>query len=389
MVQATFTCIYCTLVKDKDERSKEHLLQRNLGGDLTEQFVCRTCNSSFSKIDQAIAERSTVALSRVADTPASAHKVKVGGVATYFDEERELFIELEVRNQMMCVVLPQFHLRADGRGELIVTDETAVKQVIDFIAKRLPAGSLESVHRFYGLPDGMPTASVALVVRKPDDGYIRLPGVADETWYFPMLRAAWEQKLKLGMDDVKPVRKEGKFPEVRINLKIAPNDVYRAVAKTAFNVLALKRGSDFVLRPEFDPIRKYIKGDVLLPANTAPDEIAVDGRFVREILPDQQQISFVDDAHAVVFCYFKPELIAFVTLYGSHIFLVRFPLIDYDEPEGLFGHQFSIDRTGNVSVETRDIVRRLLEKHPSHFGLTSEQAAEIIAQLRTRDSSGL
>jgi hypothetical protein len=113
---STFICIYCTLSKPDDQRSKEHLLQRSLGGDLTAQFVCRDCNSEFSKIDQALSDRSTVTLSRVANTPSSAHGVKAGGIATYYDKDRDLFIEVELRNQFTVSVLPQFHLRANGQS---------------------------------------------------------------------------------------------------------------------------------------------------------------------------------------------------------------------------------------------------------------------------------
>ena len=45
----TFICIYCKLTKPSDQRSKEHLLQRSLGGDLTAQFVCKACNGTSKK----------------------------------------------------------------------------------------------------------------------------------------------------------------------------------------------------------------------------------------------------------------------------------------------------------------------------------------------------
>jgi hypothetical protein len=225
-------------------------------------------------------------------------------------------------------------------------------------------------------------------VRKPGDGYIRLPAAEDEDWCLPMLKTAWSQNFVTGLANANAIPKTGQFPEVRLDFTFAPNDVFRAIAKTAFNLLAFKRGQEVVLRPEFDSIRRFIKAELVLPRDIGSDEIAVDKRFVDEILPDQQHVSFVDDAHAVLFYYSKLELIAFVTLYGSHLFLVRFPPLYYEEPEVLFGHRFSIDRTGNNPIHIIDIIERLLQKYPDRLGLTPEQAAKAVESFR-REESGL
>jgi len=385
----TFICIYCKLPKPTDQRSKEHLLQRSLGGDLTDQFVCKGCNGDFSKIDQALSDRSTVTLSRVAQTPLSAHGVKAGGISTYYDREQDLYIEVELRNKLTPFVLPQLHMRANGQCQLIALDRDAAEQVVKFIGQGLSAGSMESVHRFYGLPNGVGTNTAALVVRKPGEGYVRLPARGDESWFFPMLKAAWQQGLAAALANAKPVAKPGEFPEVRLDFKLAPNDVFRAIAKSAFNVLAFKRGPDFVLRPEFHPIRDYIKGAVVLPENLPDGEVAVDTRFVTEIPDDQQQISFVDEAHAVVFCYLKPELIAFVTLYGSHLFLVRIAAIEYDEHEEFFGHRFSIDRTGNQPMDLSSIVERIFQRYSDRLGVTAEEAAKILRTLHSQKAGAV
>jgi hypothetical protein len=380
----TFVCIYCALTKPTDQRSKEHLLQRSLGGDLTAQFVCKDCNGGFSKIDQALSDRSTVTLSRVAYTPRTAHGVKAGGVTTYYDKEQDLQVEVELRNQLTPFVLPQLHMRANGQCQVIALDRDAAEQVMQFIARHVSAGTIGSVHRFHGLPNGAQTNTAALVVRKPGEGYVRLPAPGDENWFFPLLKTAWQQGLAASLANAKPVAKPGEFPEVRLNFKLAPNDVYRAIAKSAFNVLAFKRGPEFVLRPEFDPIRDYIKGALVLPENLPDGEIAVDRRFVTEIPDDQQQLSFVDDDHAVVFCYLKPELIAFVTLYGSHLFLVRGAALEYDEREDLFGHRFSIDRSGNEPLDLNTIAERILQKYPDRLGVTREEAAKILETMRSQ-----
>ena len=59
----TIACIYCRQVR---EPTREHVLPRSLGGDLVRPILCKDCNSRrLSPLDQALAERSFVSLSRV------------------------------------------------------------------------------------------------------------------------------------------------------------------------------------------------------------------------------------------------------------------------------------------------------------------------------------
>jgi hypothetical protein len=52
MPRPVITCIYC---KQAKLPSKEHALQKSLGGNLTTPFVCAECNNGFASIDQALA----------------------------------------------------------------------------------------------------------------------------------------------------------------------------------------------------------------------------------------------------------------------------------------------------------------------------------------------
>ena len=158
-------------------------------------------------------------------------------------------------------------------------------------------------------------------------------------------------------------------------------------SESLHEIFAEDRGPEFVLRPEFDPIRDYIKSALVLPENLPDGQIAVDRRFVTEIPDDQQQLSFVDDDHAVVFYYLKPELIAFVTLYGSHLFLVQVAALEYDEREELFGHRFSIDRSGNEPLDLNAIAERILQKYPDRLGVTPEEAAKLLETLRSQKTT--
>ena len=371
-------CIYC---KRHAPPSREHAFQRSLGGDLVSKVVCERCNNSFSRIDQALAERSPVSMLRVASTPEDAFSVKLGGVVTTYDENARIFVELELRNALRPVALPQLHLRPNGKGNAVAANQDAKQRLIDFIDANLD--SIDKVHRFYGL-HGLSPDSVALVVTRPNEGYIRFIRPGDEDWYFPMLQKAWTNDLRPQLVANTTIETPRPPCEVSLYYKYAPNDVYRAIAKSAFNVLAIKRGATFVLRPEFDSIRQYILGDVQLSEVLGTDAIALDQRFVVEIPEAEQHISFTDDEHAVVFYYRNPELIALVTLYGSHLYVVRFPEIVFEETEELFGHFFTKTRSGNQPLAFADIAERILLKHFGRIGITEEQARHAVKILRSQ-----
>lgn len=370
------TCVYC---KSIDMPSCEHVLQRSLGGDLVERFVCQNCNNGFSQIDQALAERSLLSMSRVAYTPVNAFSTKLGATVTTYDQSAGIYVELELRNELRPVVLPQLHLKQNGKGTVVAPDQSAKGALITFIDDHL--NFVEELPRLYGL-EGKSPQSVALVVRKKD-GYIRLIKAGDETWYFPMLRSAWMDDLRPQLVAASTASTTHPHPEVSVQYRYAPNDVYRAIAKSAFNLLAFKCGAPFVLRPEFDPIRQYILGDLHLPAFVESESIAVDGRFVAEVPPPEQQISFIDDEHAIVFSYRTPELVAFVTFYGSHLYIVRFPEISNAGLDDLFGHSFTTTRSGNQPLSFADIAERILNRHSDRVGLTKEEALSAVNRLRS------
>src|SRR3569833_1608379 len=98
-------CIYC---KGTKEPSREHALQRALGGDLVFRDVCEDCNRrEFSVIDQALAERSFIGFQRVGSTPPGAFDVKLGGDHFLFHPPSGLKLEVAVRNLMRSEFYPQ------------------------------------------------------------------------------------------------------------------------------------------------------------------------------------------------------------------------------------------------------------------------------------------
>jgi hypothetical protein len=99
------TCIYCR--STTGPFTGEHVLGRSLGGNLKIKDVCEICNNQrLSKIDQALAERSTISLSRLVRTPTT-QPVRLGGA--HFIEESGLDIEVRVGNELDARALPQIH----------------------------------------------------------------------------------------------------------------------------------------------------------------------------------------------------------------------------------------------------------------------------------------
>jgi hypothetical protein len=387
---AIIRCIYCTETK---QSSREHVLQRALGGNLVERFVCDDCNNAFSTIDQALAERSIVALSRVAQTPSTAFKVVLGGLSTYYDSEQGIFLELQVRNELTPAVLAQVHLRKTGEipggaGAVNVEIKVAglkedLNEFVKFVDDLMQNNKLRSLHVFIGIPSGN-TTSAALVMRREGEGYVRLPAREDAEWFYKTWEQNWETILEQIARTPAPAIPHPN-PEIGVSFVYKVNDVYRAIAKTAFNTLASKIGAR-IFDKAFDPMRRYILGELQLPTARSSDEIAVDSRFVQEIPQEERQLDFTDE-HAVVFGYSDPNLIAFVALYGDHLFLVRFPPVAGLPLDELSGHSFTISRSGNEALDFESIAARLIEKGPERFGLELDVANRMAAVLRKRSGT--
>ncbi|MEN6533107.1 MAG: HNH endonuclease [Bryobacteraceae bacterium] len=380
LMAATITCIYCKTTRPP---SREHVLQRSLGGDLVARFVCGPCNNGFSAMDQALAERSIVALTRVSETPATAFGSRLGWLATRYDPDRDILVELEIRNGFEVAPYSQLHVSRDGRGSLIAADADALRELAEFIDEQVRSTESNSIRptvkRFFGLPGGEQLTAAVMVLRSPKDGFVRLPSPNDEQWLAEWLEHVWPEfrsKMSQRTDAPRP----GSLEEVHLRMTYAPNDVYRAIAKSAFNVLASKCGTEVALRNEMDPIRDYIRGDVQLPNVSNQEALAVDQRFVRELLPDEKPFT-VSDGHAVLFVYDSPSLVALVQLYGSHMFVVRFPDIVAVELPEIFGHEFSHDRTGNVDLPFDELARRILQRHPELIGMSQARAEELLKSI--------
>jgi hypothetical protein len=299
--------------------------------------------------------------------------VKLGSRVTWTDTEG-VVVEMAVINEYEGVVLPQLHIKRDGTVRYRAADAESSRRLVAYMDHQVGEQSLGAIRT---LQDPSADAA-ALVLRGSDDAYIRLPSLADRDWFLQLLQAIWNTELRPKIKSA--TDQKSAAPQLHVHFVYRPNDVYRAVAKTAFNTLTIARGTALVLRPEFDPLREYIRGDLQLPTTTSPDQIAIDERFVRAIPPDRQTFGF-GPAHTIIFAYEPPRLLSFVTLYGNHQFLVQFPHIEYDEQEFMFGHEFTVDRTSNRALEKIDVFRLLLQARPNLLGANTKKALDVLSGL--------
>ena len=226
------TCIYC---KMRRPSTREHVLPRSLGGDCVAPILCKVCNTDkLSNLDQAVAERSLIALSRVGLTPMSAFKTKLGGEHFSFDETTGCHLEVEITNRMAGVLLPQLHMEPHSPWTFFIRagEKEGLERLIRFVTRKLADGNFRSIFIKVGPKDKCETPR--LVVHRKDDGYIRVPNAGDEVLVFDLLEKLWSEDL---IERIRTGCAEGTVPapQVKVGISIRPDDVNRGIAKIAFN----------------------------------------------------------------------------------------------------------------------------------------------------------
>ncbi len=356
------TCIYCRQLR---EPTREHVLPRSLGGDLVRPILCKDCNGRrLSPLDQALAERSLVSLSRVGFTPETAFDVRLGGDHFVKDDASGLVMDVAITNEMRAIVMPQAHVFVDGeetRLSILTADTDDLVRLNAFVVKQLDSGRLSKMHTKYGPEDA--GASARLVMHREGDGYLRAQGEADAQRLVAVLQEHWaaayaQHTARVAAGGPPPEGRSIPKPAVHVHVSYRPDDTNRAVAKIALNVVAARLSPEFALAPEFDDLRRYVLGDdIRHPERVDPNEVLVDPRFVSQLPPDTHAIVPTDE-HAVTITYAPPTLFAWVTLYKTHNFLVK--LGDIALAEELFAvHEFSSIRRGNEALDVSETYRRL------------------------------
>ena len=348
-------CVYCK----KEGSSREHVAPRSLGGNCTINCVCVPCNGDLSVVDQALAENSPVAFSKIQHTPITAFQTQLGGHAS-FQETGGLDVGVRIGNQARTEVRPQLFLLGD-QVRAIASGREDLDDFIKFIEKQINKKKLQAT-RIVSAESSEPH----YLMHRTDDAYVSCSDPEAARKFLVLLEAQWPM-IKSNLQSVVEVRVEQVRPDINVKLKFRPNEEFRAVAKIAFEATALLLGAQYVLRPEFDPIRDYIQGDVRLP-DPRPGDIAVDARFVQRLGPEFQ-MNFTEQHGVLLYCS-PPDVVAFVLLYGENAYMVRLATLPH-EIQWLRCYEFSYARDGHREIEEGEFAGRLLERVPALFKVGS------------------
>lgn len=346
------TCIYC---RKQSEPSKEHVLQKGLGGDLTIQYACSVCNGGFSQIDQVLAECSPMALLRVGYAMPGGPPTRLGGDHFHYSPEHDLWTEVRLTAGLIPKIPPQLHFR-DDKVYFYGSEASDLADFINFMDRTLANGSLEALRIVVGPPDR--TTTIRVVKHRRKDAFIRAPSEESARSCLSVLGRQWGAiKSSIGNQNHQTLS----YPKPSIDGRhsFLLDDINRAAAKACFNLLAYRHGPEMALRPEFDPIRDYIRGFSIVHADPLPEGcVAVDTRFVDPCWADRTQLlQGVDHALALYYCH--PVLFGIAQLYGHAKFVVRLGSIE-PFPEGLYIHEFTTDHSGNRPVTARELAKRCL-----------------------------
>lgn len=222
------TCIYC---KERRPPSREHLLQRGLGGDLVARIQCAQCNTGFSDIDGAIAQRSLVAMDRTAFTPLDGFEARLGGDHFLFDEEAEIWCDVALVNGMQPLLLPQVHLMSGQRGEptlgILAGDRLGLDQLRDFVDAKLASNALRNMYVKIG-PEKF-CNSPHLTMHREGDGFVRVPKVGDAGELFDTLERGWRKAIDGNLASVERGEIEQttvENPSINVTLRMRLDDIF-------------------------------------------------------------------------------------------------------------------------------------------------------------------
>lgn len=239
------TCVYCQLEKSVEGFTREHVVHRAFGGfednltlaPLEKPAVCRDCNQFFGEgIDRQITRDSYEAFHRLFQGHRSLEAIRelfALRVRVSLPDDHELGpLQLElgpaVQDRPGLYLVPQVRFESeDGHWVCVKEAELATQNpVTDPSLRRDPVAIFSS----------FPDAEERLRAK------LEALGLAPATW--------------TRIEDMP----EAGVREMELDVQGSVDaDLGRAVAKIAFNYLTWAKGPAFVLRPDFDPVRRFIR----------------------------------------------------------------------------------------------------------------------------------
>lgn len=365
------TCIYH---KGPGPASKEHLLQKSLGGNLTANFVCEKCNNNFSQIDKDLARSSLVSLSRLVYQEAGSSQIIVEGEHYIVNPTTEQAVEILLMSKFKSKFKPSLLFSDDYRKvQVSVESLDDVRKLLKVIRSYRDKGQLEKIPVYFAASDQTNFTEPRVTLHSEDRLYFRVPvGFSAEAARRRLVNILsknvdfFEQHF-LKQENI-PQEYRIDEPEGRLSILVHINNINRAIAKTAFNLLAHRLGADFVLQKAFDDIRNYIMGKDIRDVCFSKEDPEQDPRFVSSEDPDE--LPWLPrakaDEHLIMINYAYPTIIVSVDFYGHNLYFVRCGESDVKRsvPEDMFPYVyvFNYNKRTNQQLSLREIMDRLREQ---------------------------
>lgn len=279
-MRETITCVYCTKNKPRPSRG-EHIVLECLGGTSCIPDVCQSCNNDvLGPLDQEFSRNSPIVLHRLFNSgpkgevqePQFLEVPDVGG-----------YIDCVVETGTFRVSTPHQFFLLDGKLTSYAPGdrEKRLRDVLEYFeqVRDVPKRIRRSIR---DIPEHSPAR---LVVHPKNSRWRFVLRARTEGDAQSLLRelVGWRRLLQ---PDVRQLTASVDASRVLLRLSTPINAVERCVAKMAFNFLAHHLGAEMALRPEFDPVRRYITGEEVDPVLEVEDPaggeagFTVDTRFV-------------------------------------------------------------------------------------------------------------
>lgn len=316
--------------------SAEHIFPKCIGGQncLPRGYVSDETNNIFSRYELQFArENPVVLINRMFYPKVGRKKHKNREKVAVFKHDDNVILGYISEAKPICLNQISFFELSDETLDAALTCKITLSSTTEGSNKERYEAFLEVLKQYNGCPSPIKSDII------PDNTI--LLGYKDKCWYLgisknqnPELIKTMVfkavQKLIANLEKFNEQYKESELTsnQVTASFEIMFNfeDVFRVYAKIAFNALASLKGQEYVLKSEFDDIRKAIlEGEDILSYVTIAD-----GKNVQKEITDKlsHRVSIGDRCHSVVFCTFDKCLYGFVSLYGAdHPIAVKLGMI--------------------------------------------------------------
>ena len=316
--------------------SAEHIFPKCIGGQncLPRGYVSDEINNIFSRYELQFArENPVVLINRMFYTKVGRKRHKNREKVAVFRHNDNVILGYINEANPICLNQISFFGLSNEILETALSCKITLSQNTDGSNKERYEAFLEVLKNYNGCPSPIKSDII------PDDTVIL--GYKDKCWYLGISRNQNPeliktkvlknvQKLVTNLGDFNEQYNEGEliYNQITASFEIMFNfeDIFRVYAKIAFNALASIKGQEYVLKSEFDDIRKSIlEGEDILSY-----VIISDVQNVQKEITDKfrDRVSIGDRCHSVVFCTINECLYGFVSLYGAdHPIAVKLGMI--------------------------------------------------------------